>query len=389
MLDRLKKVGGALVRVPEGFHIHRGIKRVLDRRAKMIESGEGFDWAMAEALAFGTLLDEGVNVRLSGQDSPRGTFSQRHATLVHQDSEEKYAPLENLSETQGHFEAFESPLSEFAVLGFDYGYSLADPNTLVLWEAQFGDFANGAQVMIDQFISSGESKWLRMSGLVMLLPHGYEGQGPEHSTARLERYLQLCADDNMQVVNCTTPANYFHVLRRQIHRDFRKPLIIMTPKSLLRHKLCVSSLSDMAEGSSFHRVFGETDELIADKEVRRVVLCSGKVYYDLLEERRARKIEDVAILRLEQFYPFPEQTLAAELGRYPNAEIVWCQEEPENMGGWHFVDRRLEAVMNQIGTKARRPVYVGRCPSASTASGMLKRHQAEQAKLVNEALTVA
>ncbi len=389
VLDRLKKVGGALVRVPEGFHIHRGIKRVLDRRAKMIESGEGFDWAMAEALAFGTLLDEGVNVRLSGQDSPRGTFSQRHATLVHQDSEEKYAPLENLSETQGHFEAFESPLSEFAVLGFDYGYSLADPNTLVLWEAQFGDFANGAQVMIDQFISSGESKWLRMSGLVMLLPHGYEGQGPEHSTARLERYLQLCADDNMQVVNCTTPANYFHVLRRQIHRDFRKPLIIMTPKSLLRHKLCVSSLSDMAEGSSFHRVFGETDELIADKEVRRVVLCSGKVYYDLLEERRARKIEDVAILRLEQFYPFPEQTLAAELGRYPNAEIVWCQEEPENMGGWHFVDRRLEAVMNQIGTKARRPVYVGRCPSASTASGMLKRHQAEQAKLVNEALTVA
>jgi 2-oxoglutarate dehydrogenase E1 component len=279
-------------------------------------------------------------------------------------------------------------LSEEAVLGFEYGYSLAEPNSLVLWEAQFGDFANGAQVVIDQFISSGERKWLRMSGLVMLLPHGYEGQGPEHSSARLERYLQLCGDDNWQVVNCTTPANYFHALRRQVRRNFRKPLVVMTPKSLLRHKLAVSTLADMGPGTSFHRVIGEPVDLVADEKVRRVVLCSGKVYYDLYQTREERGIKDVAIVRAEQLYPFPVNSLTMELGRYPNADVVWCQEEPKNMGAWYFVDRRIETVLAGLKVKARRPIYVGRPESASPATGLLRRHNKEQAQLVDEALTV-
>jgi 2-oxoglutarate dehydrogenase E1 component len=279
-------------------------------------------------------------------------------------------------------------LSEASVLGFEYGYSITDPNSLVVWEGQFGDFANGAQVIIDQFISSGESKWLRMSGLVMLLPHGYEGQGPEHSSARLERYLQNCGEDNWQVVNCTTPANYFHVLRRQLRRNFRKPLVVMTPKSLLRHKMCVSALKEMGPGTTFHRVIPETEKLAADAKIRRVVLCSGKLYYDLLAARAERSLNDVAIVRLEQLYPFPIRTLTAELVRYPNADVVWCQEEPWNMGAWSFVDRRIEDLLRQLDVKADRPGYAGRAESASTATGQFSRHTREQAALVDEALTI-
>jgi 2-oxoglutarate dehydrogenase E1 component len=275
-------------------------------------------------------------------------------------------------------------------MGFDYGFSLAEPNALVCWEGQFGDFANTAQVIIDQFIASAESKWLRMSGFTLLLPHGYEGQGPEHSSARLERYLQMCAEDNMQVATCTTPANYFHILRRQVRRNFRKPLILMTPKSLLRHKLCVSKLSDMAAGTTFQRVIGETGTNMAeDKKIRRVVLCSGKIYYDLLAAREERKINDVAIVRVEQFYPFPDKPLAKELARYPKAEIIWCQEEPANMGGWTFLDRRIEGVLTDIDHKAKRPVYVGREASAATATGSLKRHTKEQAAIMDKALTIS
>ncbi len=387
-LKKLKEIGAALVRVPEGFNLNAKLARFMSARAKMIETGEGIDWASAEALAFGTLLDEGRLVRLSGQDVQRATFSQRHAYLIDQDTEEPYIPLENIREGQGRFVAHNSPLSEAAILGFEYGVSLVEPEALVMWEAQFGDFANGAQVIIDQFISSGESKWLRMSGIVMLLPHGYEGQGPEHSSARLERYLQLCGEDNMQVVMPSTPSNYFHVLRRQIHRNFRKPLIVMTPKSLLRHKACVSTFRDMGPKSCFHRVLPETDELVAEAKVKRVVLCSGKVYYDLHAERAERGIDDITLVRLEQIYPFPRISLAAELKRYPKAEVVWCQEEPENMGAWSFVDRRIENLLDEIGGKARRPVYVGRAEAASPATGLAKRHNREQQKLVDEALTL-
>jgi 2-oxoglutarate dehydrogenase E1 component len=327
-------------------------------------------------------------VRLSGQDSGRGTFSHRHAVLIDQENEERYVPLSNLREGQAAFEVIDSPLSEAGVLGFDYGFSLAEPNALVCWEAQFGDFANGAQVIIDQFISSAESKWLRMSGLVMLLPHGYEGQGPEHSSARIERFLQLSAEDNWQVCNLTTPANYFHALRRQIHRPFRKPLIIATPKSLLRHKLAVSSLEEMAEGQTFHRLLPEHAQLVPDTKVKRVVLCSGKVYYDLLEEREKRGIKDVALLRIEQLYPFPKRTLEKELQRYTNAEVVWCQEEPKNMGAWTFVEHRIEDALTAVKVAAKRPRYVGRPEAAAPATGLYKRHNLEQAKLVDEALTV-
>lgn len=379
-----------LTTVPDDFTLNSKIKRQLDAKAKMFESGEGFDWATAEAMAFGSLLMDGHPVRLSGQDCGRGTFSQRHATLYDQNNETKYWPLSNLSKDQAKFEVHDSPLSEAAVLGFEYGFATTDPNALVLWEAQFGDFVNGAQVLIDQFISSGESKWLRMCGLVMLLPHGYEGQGPEHSSARMERFLQNAAEDNWQVANCTTPANYFHILRRQLKRDFRKPLIIMTPKSLLRHKLAVSKKEDFKADSSFHRVLWDDDDgkLAKDKDIKRVVLCSGKVYYDLLEERRERKIKNVQILRLEQLYPFPYEALKTELKRFPNAEVIWCQEEPENMGSWHFADRKIEKVLTDLKHKASRPSYVGRPEAASPAAGTLKRHNEEQAKLVDEALTV-
>jgi 2-oxoglutarate dehydrogenase E1 component len=354
----------------------------------MIEAGEGIDWATAEALAFGTLLVEGTPVRLSGQDCGRGTFSQRHGVLIDQESEEPYVPLNNIQEGQALFEIIDSPLSEAAVLGFEYGYSLAEPHALVLWEAQFGDFANGAQVIIDQFIGSGESKWLRMSGLTILVPHGYEGQGPDHSSARLERYLQLCAEDNIQVVNCTTPASFFHALRRQMRRKFRKPLVVMTPKSLLRHRLATSKLANMGPGTSFHRVMYNDEALCPDNEVKRVILCSGKVYYDLYQERARRGLKEVFFLRLEQLYPFPFRALTKELGRFPHAEVVWCQEEPRNMGAWTFVEPRIEQVLTEIGAVCGRPAYVGRDEAAAPASGLLAKHDEGQRKLVDEALTL-
>ncbi|UNC15131.1 2-oxoglutarate dehydrogenase E1 component [Acidiphilium multivorum] len=389
-LDTLRRIGNALARVPDDFDVNPKIARQLEAKAEMIRTGEGIDWATGEALAFGSLLLEGHRVRLSGEDCQRGTFSQRHAVLIDQTSQNEYVPLNNIGEEQSRIEIFNSLLSEAGVLGFEYGYSLADPRTLVLWEGQFGDFANGAQVIIDQFIAAGESKWLRMSGLTLLLPHGYEGQGPEHSSARPERFLQLCAENNMAVCNITTPANYFHALRRQLKRNFRKPLIIMTPKSLLRHKLAVSTLEDMTNGSAFRTVIPETDALVAPEKVRRVVLCSGKVYYDLVAERRDRGIDDVAIVRVEQLYPFPKKALKTAIEAYVNAEVIWCQEEPENMGYWHFLDRRIEAALECTATKmaASRPRFAGRKAAASPATGLAKVHAAEQAALVREALGV-
>lgn len=388
--DGLQRLGKVLTHVPDDFNINKKLMRGIKAKEKMLETGEGFDWAMGEALAFGALLDDGYSVRLSGQDVGRGTFSHRHAIWRDQETEKKYVPLQHIKDNQPKFEAHDSPLSEMAVLGFEYGYSLADPKTLTIWEAQFGDFANGAQVMIDQFISSGESKWLRMSGLVMLLPHGYEGQGPEHSSARFERFLQLSADDNWQVCNCTTPANFFHVLRRQMLRDFRKPLVVMTPKSLLRHKLAMSTADMFTGDSTFHRILwdDDKDELVAADKIKRVVLCTGKVYYDLLQERRDRGIDDVTLIRLEQLYPFPHKALGEEVKQFKNAEIVWCQEEPENQGAWDFVDRKIETALIDAKHKKPRPRYVGRVASASPATGSNARHHAEQAALVDEALTV-
>jgi 2-oxoglutarate dehydrogenase E1 component len=388
-MDRLKEAGQALTRVPDNFSLNPKIVRQMETKRRMIESGENIDWATAEALAFGTLLLEGNPVRLSGQDSGRGTFSHRHSVLVDQTNDERFIPLSNLRFGQAPFEVLDSPLSEAGVLGFEYGYSLAEPQMLILWEAQFGDFANGAQVVIDQFICSGEHKWLRMSGLVMLLPHGYEGQGPEHSSARLERYLQLCAEDNMQVCNCTTPANYFHVLRRQVRREFRKPLILMAPKSLLRHKACVSKLKDMSEGTTFHRVLWDTGNVPADDKIKRLVLCSGKVYFDLAAERDKRKLKDTYILRVEQLFPYPDQALAEEIGRFRNVEdVVWCQEEPRNMGAWSYILEPLEETLLAIGGTATRPSYAGRMAAASPATGNMKMHIAEQAQLVDDALAM-
>ena len=383
----LKEIGVAISRVPDGFDVNSKIARQLEAKRVAMETGEGIDWATGEALAFGALLLDGHRIRLSGEDCQRGTFSQRHAVLIDQTNQEEYTPLNMIRPDQSKIEVYNSLLSEAGVLGFEYGYTLADPRSLVLWEAQFGDFANGAQVIIDQFLASGETKWLRMSGLVLLLPHGYEGQGPEHSSARLERYLQLCAERNMQVANLTTPANYFHALRRQLKRNFRKPLVLMTPKSLLRHKLAVSPLADFAGDSHFRTVIDEIDPIAAGAEVKRVVLCSGKVYYDLLAERRERAITDIAIVRVEQLYPFPVISLPAVLQHYPNAEIVWCQEEPENMGAWQFVDRKIEDVTIAMGMP-KRPRYVGRIAAASPATGLAKVHLAEQAALVNTALTL-
>jgi 2-oxoglutarate dehydrogenase E1 component len=394
-IDRLKDLGLKLTKVPKSFTPHKTMQRVLDSRRKMIEEGHGLDWASGEALAFATLLDEDYKIRLSGQDVQRGTFSQRHAVMIDQATEKRYTPLNHLKRDQKiKIEVINSMLSEEAVLGFEYGYSLAEPNALTLWEAQFGDFANGAQVIFDQFLSSGERKWLRMSGLVCLLPHGYEGQGPEHSSARLERFLQMCAEDNMQVANCTTPANYFHVLRRQMKRDFRKPLIIMTPKSLLRHKRAVSSLSEMAEGTSFHRVLwddaqflpNEKIKLQSDEKIRRVILCTGKVYFDLYEEREKRGIDDVYLMRVEQLYPWPHKVLAQELARFKNAEFIWCQEEPMNMGAWTFVQPGIERVLEFTKMKNTRPRYVGRPASASTATGLMSRHLKELKAFLDEAL---
>ncbi len=386
-MDLLREVGLAISAPPENFNTNSKILRQLKAKRKMIETRERIDWAIAEALAFGTLLVEGHHVRLSGQDSGRGTFSHRHSVLIDQDNEDRYVPLNNIRAShQAHYEVIDSPLSEVGVLGFEYGHSLSDPDGLSIWEAQFGDFANGAQVIIDQFIAGGETKWLRMSGLVMLLPHGYEGQGPEHSSARLERYLQLCAENNMQVVNCTTPAQYFHVLRRQLCRNFRKPLIVMSPKSLLRHKLVHSNLGQMGPNTRFYRVLPESNRLVLDKKVRRVVVCSGKVYYDLLETRNERGINDVAIMRLEQLYPFPWKGLMQQLGRYPNAEVVWCQEEPANMGAWFFVGQRIETIMRDLGHACAQPTYVGRRGAASPATGSMAKHHQEQAWIVDQAL---
>jgi 2-oxoglutarate dehydrogenase E1 component len=388
-LETLKKIGAALSSVPEGFNANPKIARQLEAKKQAIESGQDIDWATGEALAFGSLLLEGHRVRLSGEDTQRGTFSQRHAVLVDQVNQNEYTPLNNIAPDQAKIDIFNSLLSEAGVLGFDYGYSLADPRTLVLWEAQFGDFANGAQVIIDQFIASGETKWLRMSGLVMLLPHGYEGQGPEHSSARIERYLQLCAERNVWMLNVTTPANLFHALRRQLKRNFRKPLVIFEPKSLLRHKLAVSPLADFASGTRFKYVIPEIDAIKPADQVRRVVLCSGKVYYDLLQERRNHKIDDVAIVRLEQYYPFPDKSLSRTLAPYVNADVVWCQEEPENMGAWNFVDRRIESVLMKLDMKVRRPVFAGRKAAASPATGLAKTHMAEQSRLVSTVLGIA
>ncbi len=394
--ETMAEVGAALTRVPTGFDIHTTVARQLEAKQAMFESGQGFDWATGEALAFGSLLAEGHPVRLAGQDSTRGTFTHRHSAFIDQSSEERYYPLNHIRAGQAGYEVIDSMLSEYAVLGFEYGYSLAEPNALVMWEAQFGDFANGAQIMFDQFISSGERKWLRMSGLVMLLPHGFEGQGPEHSSARLERFLQLSAEDNWIVANVSTPANYFHILRRQIHRSFRKPLVLMTPKSLLRHPKAISPASDFTTGSSFWRVLWDdaqtgkgnsTTELVADSQIRRVVICSGKVYYDLLAERDARGANDVYLLRLEQFYPFPAHSMVKELSRFKGAEIVWCQEEPKNQGAWTFVEPNLEWVLHKIGARVQRPVYAGRHASASPATGLASRHKAEQESLVDFALT--
>ena len=393
-MKQLKEIGRKIATIPEGFKAHKTIQRFMDNRMQMVETGEGIDWAMGEALAYGTLCVEGTKIRLSGQDCERGTFSQRHSVLYDQETEDRYIPLANLSPTQARYEVINSMLSEEAVLGFEYGYSLARPNALTLWEAQFGDFANGAQVVFDQFISSGERKWLRMSGLVCLLPHGYEGQGPEHSSARLERWLQMCAEDNMQVANVTTPANYFHILRRQVKRDFRKPLIMMTPKSLLRHKRAVSSLSEMAGESSFHRLLWDDAEVIKDgpiklqkdAKIRRVVMCSGKVYFDLLEEREKRGIDDVYLLRLEQLYPFPAKALINELSRFRNAEMVWCQEEPKNMGAWAFIDPYLEWVLAHIDAKYQRVRYTGRPAAASPATGLMSKHLAQLAAFLEDAL---
>jgi len=390
----LKEIGRRITKVPDGFRVHRTIQRFLDNRAKAIESGIGIDWATGEALAFCSLLQEGYHVRLSGQDSERGTFSQRHSVLIDQEDESRYTPFNHLRGEQGHYEVINSLLSEEAVLGFEYGYSLAEPNALGIWEAQFGDFANGAQVVFDQFISSGERKWLRMSGLVCLLPHGYEGQGPEHSSARLERYLQLCGEDNMQVAYPTTPANYFHVLRRQLHREIRKPLILMTPKSLLRHKRAVSRLEELAKGTTFHRILyddaqmhaDEKIKLVPDEKIRRVILCAGKVYYDLYEEREKRGIDDIYLMRIEQLYPVPLKALVMELARFKGAEMVWCQEEPRNMGAWHFIEPYLEWVLNQIGATHRRPRYAGRAAAAATATGLMSKHLAQLKALLDDAL---
>jgi 2-oxoglutarate dehydrogenase E1 component len=381
---QLRAIGETLTTIPSEVEVHKTLARIIEAKRAMFDSGEGFDWATGEALAFGTLLDEGFGVRLSGQDSGRGTFSHRHAVWVDQRDGRKYIPLTKVP--GGRFEVRDSPLSEFGVLGFEYGYSLADPRTLVLWEAQFGDFANGAQVMIDQFIAAGEAKWLRASGLVLLLPHGYEGQGPEHSSARPERFLQLCGDDNIQVANCTTPANYFHILRRQMHRDFRKPLVIMTPKSLLRHKLAVSTLKDFSGDSHFMRILSDP-AAPADADVRRLVLCSGKVAYDLMEARDKAGDRSTAIVRVEQLYPFPSEPLVVRLKRMANLEeVVWAQEEPKNQGYWHFVEDLIEECLVEAGARPKRPVYAGRASAASPATGLAKRHASEQAALIAEAL---
>ena len=392
--DNFIDIGNKISSYPENLNIHKTLARIIGNRKKMISSGEDIDWSTAEALAFGSLLKDGFPVRLVGQDSIRGTFSQRHSALVDQETEERYIPLNNISNNQAMYEGIDSFLSEAAILGYEYGYSLDYPGSLVLWEAQFGDFANGAQVQIDQFIAPGEAKWLRMSGLVLLLPHGYEGQGPEHSSARIERYLQLCAEENMIVANCTTPANYFHILRRQLLRDFRKPLIMFTPKSLLRHKQCTSKMKDFTD-DVFHRVLlddGETKHkekfLVEDDKIKKVILCSGKVYYDLLSERDSNKKLDIYIIRLEQLYPFPAKALTPIISRFKNADFIWCQEEPKNMGPWNTMERYIDWCLTKAKCEKTKVKYVGRSPAASTATGLMSKHQKQQKMLIDSALSV-
>ena len=391
--QKLIKVGKKIFNIPSNFNAHKTLKRVFELRNQMLSTGK-LDWSSAESLAIGTLLTEGFSVRLSGQDSGRGTFSQRHAILRNQENHDRYIPANNIEKSQMKFEVIDSLLSELAVLGFEFGYSLSEPETLVLWEAQFGDFANGGQVIIDQFITSSEAKWGRASGLVMLLPHGYEGQGPEHSSARLERFLQLCAGENIQVVNCTTPSNYFHVLRRQMHREFRKPLIIMTPKSLLRHKRCISNISEFTSKSSFHRIleddaYDKKCNLISlkkDSKIEKVVMCSGKIYYDLVEAREKYKSDKIIFIRLEQLYPFPAKTLATVLKRYKNAEFIWCQEEPKNMGAWNTVRNYIDRTLEMINFKDINVKYVGRKASSSTATGNANKHLAQQKEILEKVL---
>ena len=393
---KIKSIGEKITHIPSNFDAHPTIRKIFENKKKMFSSGKGFDWATAEQLAFATLLEEGYPVRLSGQDSGRGTFSQRHSVLRDQKNNNYYTPLNNISKKQKRFEVIDSLLSELAVLGFEHGYALSEPKTLVAWEAQFGDFANGAQVVIDQFIASGERKWSRASGLVMLLPHGYEGQGPEHSSARLERFLQLCAQENLQVINCTTPANYFHALRRQIHREFRKPLIIMTPKSLLRNKKCVSDIEDFTKKNSFHRVLTDHAEiknynlleLTKDKKIKKVVMCSGKIYYDLLEAREKIKNDKVFLVRIEQLYPFPVKTLAQTLKRFrKKAKFYWCQEEPQNMGAWNSARNYIEWALSHVEAEDRVVRYIGRKPAASPATGYIKRHIDQQKQIVEKVLS--
>ena len=394
-IEKLRAIGRKVSSIPSKFNAHKTINRIFENRLKMIDTGEDIDWALAETLALASLADEGNGIRLVGQDSVRGTFSHRHAGINDQVTGERYVPMKNISSNQGKVEVIDSLLSEMGVLGFEYGYSLTDPDTLVLWEAQFGDFANGAQVIFDQFISSGEKKWTRASGLVMLLPHGYEGQGPEHSSARIERYLQACAQENIQIVNCTTPANYFHALRRQIHRPFRKPLVIFTPKSLLRHKKCISEIEDFTKDNSFHRVLSDKAEfskynmisLADDDSIDRVILCSGKIYYDIVEQREKLKADKVQIVRIEQLYPFPAKTLAKHLNRFKNInKIIWCQEEPQNMGCWNHVERYINRTLQYLKSEPKKISYVGRSPSASPATGYLKKHLAQQEEIVTKAI---
>ena len=394
-IEKFNEVGQALTKIPNHINAHKTVKRMLDNKQKQLSLGKNIDWATAEALAFGSLLTEGYPVRLSGQDCTRGTFSHRHSAVIDQLTEERFYPLNNITKNQKHYEVIDSMLSEYAVLGYEYGYSLAEPNSLTIWEAQFGDFSNGAQIMIDQFISSGEKKWLRMSGLVMLLPHGYEGQGPEHSSARLERFLQACAEDNWIIANCTTPSNYFHILRRQLYRSFRKPLVIMSPKSLLRNKRAISNKKDFINGSSFHRILlddaekgNSSTKLVKDSKIKRVVICSGKIYYDLLEEREKRNISNVYLLRLEQFYPFPALSFIKELTRFKDAEFIWCQEEPKNQGGWSFVEPNLEWSLNRVNAKCKRAKFIGRAAAASPATGLATQHKEQQETIINEALTI-
>ena len=384
--NELQEIAKAIHLIPTDFNIHKKIKKVYEERQSSIHEGKAIDWSTAEALAFATLLKEGYGVRLSGQDTGRGTFSQRHAVLYDQTNEKRFVPLRHFIKQQGYFEIIDSFLSEYGVLGFEYGYSQSDPKTLVVWEAQFGDFANGAQTIIDQFITTGERKWLRMSGLTLLLPHGHEGQGPEHTSSRLERFLQMCAEDNIQVANCTSPANYFHILRRQLHRKFRKPLVILTPKSTLRHKKNVSSIDYFINGSTFHRVLRNEITKEEEKKINRIIICSGKLYFELQDYIQKLQKENVFILRLEQIYPFPYDVFSKEFKRFVECEIIWCQEEPKNMGAYGFVKRRIESVMKEINMKQEKLLYIGRRASASPATGVFDRHLANQKNILRLAV---